>query len=255
MSLIATKDKNRKQRIQASGKLPRVDYYCPNRRCSAIMILVDCDDDIKTDHFRCKVGYEHIDGCQFKNNNYLLKGNNFTDCEYKKINEALEELKKYLELMYDLLAKVDSKDEHVIIRDNIVRIVYNWLGLNLEKRRDTRTFYFLFRIIRNYINTFSMNKFKYGVRKDNVAGFCFPFRFFKIELCQPLFDYAKDDLLKIQDTILHEACHQCLWMKDYKFGDDGLILPNKKKKKNADNWSKCYVEIITYIQLSKAVLR
>lgn len=63
MSLVACKDKRRKHRVQASGNLKRRDYYCLNKKCNAIMTLVDCDDETRHDHFRIKSGHEHLKDC------------------------------------------------------------------------------------------------------------------------------------------------------------------------------------------------
>lgn len=46
MSLVAFKDKGKRIRVSTSEDLHKVDYYCSNMNCNAIMRGIDCNDEI-----------------------------------------------------------------------------------------------------------------------------------------------------------------------------------------------------------------
>lgn len=242
MSLVACTDKERKHRISASDNLPRKDYYCPNRKCNAVLRLVDCDDNVRKDHFRAKVDTPHIDNCRFKDESIYLSHNNMTNEECEILTSALDKAKNNLRRLVKLLDLYYSED-------SITRSVYIlkpfrvWLNRNLTKQRSLHTMAKVFRNVYEYVDSFTVNKFKYAIHKKDPLAQCIPFKSFKIDLCDAFFVKRIDNLLIQQETIVHEAFHQVYKKADWGYGEKCQKYTTIFKRWNADNYSSCFYDI------------
>lgn len=244
---VACKDKERRIRVSASGNLPRNIYYCPNPKCNALLTLVDCDEEIRSDHFRLKPGSSHIKNCEFATIVHTKEGNNFTDIEYEILSKSLNATKKKITKIGNLLETY--KNNKSLIDPMIQKIINVWINYDITNEREILVVSNNFYELKYYINKITEDKFKFAKKtKSNVIASCIPFTFFKIALYDDFFINTENNFLKQQGTIVHEIAHQIFWMNDRGgYGKDAKKKKPWKKQRNADNWSSCYEEIVTYI--------
>lgn len=234
MSLIACKDKEKKYRVQASGNLKRQDYYCPNKRCSAIMILVDCDDETRQDHFRIKVGHEHLKDCPYTNEDIYLQVNNLTNQECAIIESTLTVLKINLSKLDKELKKTGDK-----INITIKEAFQYWLGYNLNKESHRKIVLKRITRLNTAISNYKLNKFDHGFM-EGVVAYCVPWQSAPIHLTDNFFDSVLWNETKRSGTIIHETMHQIFFMNDFRFTSKIPLI----KRNFAENWTLCYEEIV-----------
>lgn len=159
MALIACTDKQKKDRIQASGSLERKDYYCPHEGCNAVLTLLDCDDEIKTDYFRVKPGFNHIDGCPYAKNDMMLEANGFTNTENLFLWDVLDRL------IYDLNFLIEHFDSFlsgvgILFPDAIISGL-NLIECDINNKKSVQATYSKLCKIRDLVKKYSVAKFTY----------------------------------------------------------------------------------------------
>lgn len=179
MALIACTDKQKKDRIQASGSLERKDYYCPHEGCNAVLTLLDCDDEIKTDYFRVKPGFNHIDGCPYAKNDMMLEANGFTNTENLFLWDVLDRL------IYDLNFLIEHFDSFlsgvgILFPDAIISGL-NLIECDINNKKSVQATYSKLCKIRDLVKKYSVAKFTYeGVTRMGLYSIPLPFGRIKI---------------------------------------------------------------------------
>ena len=216
MAFVACTDKQKKHRIKASGNLLRTDYYCPHKGCDAVLTLVDCDDEIRTDHFRTKTNSFHSNDCPYKKNNIYLFDNGFTNVE----NQILEDLLNKLLCDFEFL----DKQIRVVLEYSTVSLSdITSKGLMLvgykkdSGKASLNEVYHKLQKITNLIKKYSVNKFKYNGIKD-IDFYAIPLPFTRVKLYE---DFFADNMSMVRKcanllkTILCQHWYSKKWADFY----------------------------------------
>ena len=185
MSLIACTDKNKKHRVNASGDLQRIDYYCPHRGCNAILTLVDCDDDVKSDYFRVKSGFQHIENCPYTKNDVYLLDNGFTNIENQTLTTALNKIDGDFKFLLNQIASFQS-DLNLVLSDILKKELAS-VGYDPQDKTSLNRACSKIAKISRIVEKYSISKFKYdGAHDDGLFTYSLPF--LRIKVYEGFFD-------------------------------------------------------------------
>lgn len=207
MAFIACTDKQKKHRVKASGNLPRKDYYCPHKGCAAVLTLVDCDDEIRTDHFRTKPSSSHSDDCPYNQNDVDLLENGFTNTENQVLEDTLSKLRDDF-LFLQKQINVVMLYSGVSLSDITVKFLMQ-VGYNPKNKFSLKKIQNIVDKICELLENCSPNKFNYSGVKS-IDFYTMPFPFGKTKLYEDFFT-AKISILP-RSRMLLEAILKQHWI-------------------------------------------
>ena len=207
MALIACTDKQKKHRVKASGNLPRKDYYCPHKGCDAVLTLVDCDDEIRTDHFRTKPSSSHSDDCPYNQNDVYLLENGFTNIENQVLEDTLSKLRDDFAFLQKQL-NVVMLYSGVSLSDITVKFLEQ-VGYNTKNKSSVKKVKTIVDKICELLSNYNPNKFNYSGVKS-IDFYTMPFPFVKVKLYEDFF--TSRVLLLQRSSILLEAILKQHWI-------------------------------------------